>query len=497
MAQFFRHTRSLLLPFAAALFSLIFSCTPAHAINELVVGSFLDPGVGTLSRGGLEKLPRQQEALDFTAPLFLDSKGRYRVEAGYESQPTARIYSGGWKGSRADSERVATSLAAPFSLWGGALQGSVAAGYSFDSFKVQADNDTEGTFVHVDERFRARQAGVSLSALGRIRLGVSIIGSDYRDRPEIPLELEVAPASWFKLGYKRSYSDFAEDIGLTLQGHQGNLPLKLLDTLDELYGVLDYRGLYIKYAQELSVPDNRRVEARLQLPYSLYLVGDYRRRDFAPIDQGISVDGQPGGTLKATFKKNEYRAGLGAQLSSHWSVEANYRHSEIATEGGGIADTRTIAGFWPSLLLGNYNYLASASLASDQYHLGGQYQGEHFSFGVGVQYLDLRPAARIDYWRAALFGLGRAGAETKELTVDRIGMIFLATGIGYTWKNFEVRYAVGQFIPVSEHDTAASSSAPGSGGGGGGGGNLFSRLGDKIAHYPGGGVQRLLLSLVF
>jgi hypothetical protein len=496
MLQFFRHTRSLLLQSATALFFLFLYSTPSHAINELVVGTFLDDGVETLSRGGLEKLPRQQEALDFTAPLFLDSKGRYRVEAGYESQPTARIYGGGWKGSRADSERVATSLAAPFSLLGGALQGSVAAGYSFDSFKVKADNQTEGTFVHVDERFRARQAGVYLTALGRIYLGVSLIDSDYRDHLEIPLELEVAPTSWFKLGYKHSYSDFAEDIGLNLQGHQGDLPLKLLETLDELYGVLDCRGIHVKYAQELNTPDNRRIEARLQLPGSLYLIGDYRRRDFAPIDQGLSVDGQPGGTLKARFRKSEYRAGLGAQLSSHWSVEANYRHSEIATEGGGIANTQAIAGFWPSLLLGNYNYLASASLATDQYHLGGEYQGEHFSFGLGMQYLDLRPAARIGYWRATLFGLGKEGAVTKQLTVDRIGMIFLATGMGYKWKNFEVRYAVGQFIPVSEHDTAASSTAPGSGVGGGGG-NIFSRIGDKITHYPGGGVQRLLLSLVF
>ena len=480
--------------FLLSLVFLLLTATPSHAFNELLVGTFLDDGVGALSRGGLEKLPRQQESLDFGAPLFLDSKGTYRLEAGYESQPTARIYSGRWNGSRADSERVVSSLAAPFSLWGGQLNGSVAAGYGLDAFKVKADSDQEATSVHVKESFQAIQGGVYLAALGKVSLGISVIDSDYRSRPEIPLELEVAPFSFLKLGYKHSYSDFAASIDLTLLGHQGNLPLKLMESLDELYGVLDYGGLHLKYAQELAKADNRRVEGRLQLPGSLYLVGDYRRRDFAPIDQGFTVDGQDGGTLKARLRKSEYRAGLGAQISSRWSLEANYRHSDIATDGGGIVSTRAVAGFWPSLLVGNYNYLTAASLSTDQYHLGAEFQGESFSFGLGAQYIDLRPSARVEYWRGVIFGLGRAGADTKELTVDRIGMIFLAMGVGYKWTNFEARYAVGQFIPVSAHDSAPDS---GSSDSGSGGGNVLSRLGDVITHYPGGGVQRLLISAFF
>jgi hypothetical protein len=465
--------------------------------NSGAMSYFLDDGVRSLARGGLETLPRQQEALDFTAPLFLDSKGTFRVEAGHESQPAARIYRGGWHGSSAGFQRLDTTLAAPLTFLGGKVKGSVAAGYGYDSFKIKADNETEGTFVHVDEKSAARKGGLFLAAFDRVSLGVSLIATDYRNRPEVPLELEISPSSWFKAGYKHSYSDLAAKVDLTLLGHQGNLPLGLLETIDELYGVLDYRGFRLKFAQELGKPDNRRLEARLQLPGTLYLVGDYRRRDFAAIDQDFTVDAQPGGTLKAALRRSEYRAGVGAQLTSHWSLEANYRHSDIGVDGGGIASSRAVAGFWPSLLVGNYNYLASASLAADQYHLGAEYQGERFSFGAGVQYIDLKPSARIDYWRGVLFGLGRAGADTQQLTVDRIGMLFLATGVGYKWQHFELRYAVGQFIPVYTHDTARSAASSSPGSGSGGAGDIFSRISDKVTHYPGGGVQRLLLSMFF
>jgi hypothetical protein len=481
----------------SALLAFFASSAPAHAFNELLVGSFLDDGVAALARGGLEKLPREQESLDFSAPLFLDSKGRYLIETGYESQPTARIHNGAWQGSRADSERLDTAVAAPFSLRNGALKGSVAAGYGYDFFQVKADNAREGTFVGVNETVRSFKGGVHLSAWERVSLGVSLIGTDYRNYLEVPLELAVAPTDWLTLGYQHSYSDFDARIDLTMMGHQGTLPLKLPETLDELYGVLDCRALRVKYAQELKTPENRRIEGRLLLPGSLYLVGEYRHRDFAPIDQDIEVDGLPGGTLKAALKRTEYRAGIGARLSSRWSVEANYRHGAIAVDGGGIASSRAVAGFWPSLLVGNYNYLASASLESDQYHIAAEYRGDRFSFGLGAQYLDLRPNARVDYWRGILFGLGRAGEETKQLTVDRIGMLFLAAGVGYTWRNFELRYAVGQFIPVWVHDTDQAGPAGAPASGGGGGGDIFSRLGDKIARYPGGGIQRLLLSATF
>jgi hypothetical protein len=495
MHMVLRYLRFLPLISLTGLLFLLLAATPSHAFNEILVGTFLDDGVGALSRGGLEKLPRQQESLDFNAPLFLDSNGTYRVEAGYGSQLTARIYSGRWKGSRAGSERLETAVAAPFSLWGGELKGSVAAGYGFDSSEVKADNAKEDIFVHLDEKFQAVKGGIYLKAFERVSLGVSIIGTDYRNAPEIPLELEVSATPWLRVGYKHSYSDFAASIDLNMLGHEANLPLKMLETLDELYGVLDYGALHLKYAQELNKADNRRFEARLALPASLYLIGDYRRREFAAIDQDLTADGNPGGTLKGTLRKSEYRAGLGAQLSSRWSVEANYRHSDMAVDAGGIASSSAVAGFWPSLLVGNYNYITSASLAADQYHLGGEYQGERFSFGLGLQYLDLKPDARVDYWRSLIFGLGRAGADTKQLSVDRVGMIFLSTGVGYKWKNFEARYAIGQFIPVSVHDTAQDdpSSTPSTGGGN----NIFSSIADKITHYPGGGIQRLLLSVLF
>ena len=483
---------------SAALLFVLLLPTASLAFNELLVGTFLDDGVTSLARGGLERLPREPESLDFNAPLFLDSKGSFKVETGYEGQLTARVHSGRWKGSFADSERLETSVAAPFTLFGEALKGNVAAGYGFDAFEVKAENGREDTFVHQNERFQAVKGGIFVKVFKRVSLGVSIISTDYRATPEFPLELEVAPLSWFKAGYKHSYSDFATSIDMRKLGHEGNLPIKLLETLDEIYGVLDKGAVHLKYAQDLRVTGNRRVEGKIALPASCYLVGDYQHRDFAPISQEFSVDGRPSGTLGGSLRKKGYRAGIGGQLSNRWSVEANYRHSDISVDAGGIADSRSIAGFWPSLLVGNYNFVTSASLAADQYHLGGEYQGERFSFALGMQYLDLKPAARVDYWRNVIFGLGTAGAETRQLSVDRIGMIFLGAGIGYQWKNFDLRYAAGQFIPVSVHETTTpEESTPSSGQGSGGGRGFFSRVADKIGRYPGGGLHRLRLAVVF
>lgn len=481
------------------LLGVLIASTPVYAFDELLIGSLVDDGVTALARGGLERLPHKSETLDFEAPLSLDSQGHYRIETGYQGQLAARIYKGRWNGSRAGSERLDTAVAAPFSIMGGALRGSVAAGYDFDSVELKADNAHEDTFVHVNERFETVKGGIFLQAFERVSLGISILDTDYRDSPEMPLELEISPTSWLKFGYKHSYLDFVAEIDLSLSGHQANLPLELLETLDEFYGVLDYGALHVKYAQELEKAQSRRLEARLQLPGSLYLLGEYQDREFAALDEDFTADGNPGGTLKGTLKRKEYRAGLGAQLSSRWSVEANYRHSDFAVNAGGIANSSAVAGFWPSLLVGNYNYLTSAALDADQYHLGGEYQGECFSFGLGAQYLDLKPEASIEYWRSLLFGLGRAGAETKQLSVDRIKMIFLSMGVGYQWKNLEIRYAVGQFIPISVHDTteAASSGDSGSGEGGDSGSDFFSSAWDKIKNYPGGGVHRLTLSMVF
>ena len=305
------------------LLAVLFASTQAYAFDKLLIGSLLDDGVSALARGGLERLPHKSDTLDFHAPLSLDSQGDYRFETGYQGQRAARIYRGRWKGSRAGSERLDTALAAPFSLWGEAIQGSVAAGYGLDSVELKADNATEDTFVQVKEKFESVQGGIFLRAFERVSLGVSVISTDYRDHLEIPLELEVSPTPWLKVGYKHSYIDFAAEIDLNLSGHQANLPLSILETVDELYGVLNYGPLHLRYAQELKETHNRHLEARLLLPASLYLVGEYQRREFAAIDEDFTADGNPGGTLKGTLRRKEYRAGVGAQLSSRWSVEAN------------------------------------------------------------------------------------------------------------------------------------------------------------------------------
>ncbi|WP_143424235.1 hypothetical protein [Geoanaerobacter pelophilus] len=459
--------------------------------------TFLDRGVTAVARGGLGKLPAEPEALDFEAPLYLDSKEGYRIETGYEGRLTAKVYDGRWKGSIADSDRLETAVAASFSLSGGSIKGSVAAGYGYNGYEIRAVNSKEDTYVHAKENFEAVKGGVYLNAFGKVSLGASIIDTEYRKAPEIPLQLEVSAPQWLKVGYQHSYSNFATDLDLRLLGHEGNLPLKSLESIDSLYLKLDYRGIRGKLSQELGVAKNRMVEAKVDLPKSWYLVGAYHRRDYEDINQGFTVDGTPSGYVKGALRKEAIRAGVGKKLQGGWNLEANFRHGSTAFDGGGGASSLAVAGFWPSLIVGNYNYLTSASISANQYHIGGEFTGERYSFGVGMQYIDLKPAAQVDYWRSSIFGLGSSGADSKKLTVQRIDMIFLGAGIGYRWKHIEAKYAMGQFIPVSVRDNKEEPPPSPATPGGGGGSSIFPEIADKIRHYPGGGLHRLLVSVTF
>jgi hypothetical protein len=476
---------------------LLFAPPSSFALSDLLVGSFIDDGLPSLSRGGLKQLPQRQESLDFSAPLFLDSQGKFRVDTSYENQRTLRIYNGRWSGTHAYSERLESSAAAPFSLWGGRLKGDAGAGYGFRSVDIEAKNSREGIFVSGQENVEGGKGGVYLNAVDRVALGVALISKNLRGGMEVPIEAEVTALPYLKLGYKRSFAELASDLQLTLSGHQGDLSLENVEEINELYAVLDYGNrIYVKFANELRQTGNSRMEARINLPAPLYLTGSYNRRNLAGIDETISVDAKPGGTFHGDFKDSEYRVGAGAALSQRWTVEGNYRHGNFSTEGGGVGSSSAVAGFWPSLLLGNYNYLYSASIATDQYHLGAEYQGERFSFGIGCQYLDVRPQAKLDYWRSVLFGIGHTDAGTMKLKTDRIEMIFFSLGLGYRWSNVSLRYAVGQFIPIATHDTDQQPAQQTSSGGGGGS-DFFSSVADKIKHNPGGNLQRVSLIVTF
>jgi hypothetical protein len=484
---------------SASVLLVIFNPGTSSAITDLLVGSFIDDGVSALSRGGLEQLPRRQESPDFNAPLFLDSQGKYRVDTFYENQRTVRIYHGRWGGTHAYSDRLETSGAVPFSLYGEKFKGNVSAGYGYRSVDIGAENGKEGIFVSSAEKLEAGKGGIYLRALDRFSLGVALISNQLRSGLEVPVEAEVEAVPYLKAGYKRSYVDFDSSIDVTLSGHSGNIPLKYVEEINELYAVLDYRNIvYVKFANELQRSGNRRVEGKLSLPASVYVVGNYAKREFAGIDQAFTADGHPGGNFQGSFRKSEFRVGVGAALSDTWCVEGNYRHGALSSEGGGIASSSAVASFWPSLLIGDYNYIYAASLSSDQYHLAAQYQGNRFSFGAGFQYLDLKPQAKLDYWRSVLFGLGKTGAGNLNLTTDRVQMIFLSLGLGYRWQNVSVKYAFGQFVPIGSHDTDEKPAQTSSGGGGGGGGSdVFSSIADKINYNPGGNIQRLILTLTF
>ncbi len=476
-------------------FIFLASPPPVSAFSDLLAGTLIDGGTSALGRGGMERLPSRQETLDFNSPLYLDSNGKYRVEAAYEYQPTAYIYSGRWEGSKATSDRLELAGAAPFSIWGGNLEGSIAAGYGYRASTVRADSEIEELHFHTSDHFDWGAAGTALKIRDRVSLGISLLDSDYRRKVEVPCELEVGVAPWLKIGYRRSYLDFASNVDVSISGHYGNLPLHLQQELNQIGGTVDLKGVHLKYYQDVQKPRNRNGEARVDLPGGYYLVGSYSDLDADLMDVGFTADGNPGGRLKAALQKRLYRVGAGWQISERWNTEINYRRMNLDLDGGGFANSSAVVDFWPSLLIGNYNYIASARIDSSQYHASAEYRGERFQFSAGLQYLDIRPAAKIDYWRSQFLGLGTAGAGTTELAVDRIQMLFLAFGVGYQFNKLQLRYAFGQFIPFNAHDKEPEPSTPDTGSGDGG--NPFSSAWDKVRHYPGGGVHRIQLSVSF
>lgn len=477
--------------------SLSLLSRPCFAYTE-IVGFFLDDGVGSLARGGLKRLPESQEKLDFDSPLNLDSGGRIRTEVSFEHQRTIRVYNGRWAGSHAYSDQLEGAVAAPFSLWDGALAGDFAVGYGYHSFDVKAENRDEDIFIAASDRFAAKKAGLFLKAMDTVSLGVALVDTDYRSHPEIPVEVSITPVEHVSVAYKRSYKDIAGNFYGLISGSNGSVPLLYAEEKNELSVKGEYKGIVMaQYAQEPGHPGNKRLTGRLELPWSAYLAGDYNRRSFT-FDQDLYVEGGNGGYLKGEGDWREYRIGVGIDLGSRWNVEANFRRQSLNSNGGGIANSSAILNFWPSLLVGDYNHLYSVALESYQYHLGAEYKGEKAFFGVGCQYLDIRPVAEMKYWRSQLFGLGSTGEGTLELDTDRIRMFFLSFGAGYRWDSASVSFAFGQFIPIDTHErSTAETTSPSSETGGSGSSNLFSKIGDYINRNPGGNILRFMAKFYF
>ncbi|HBG04179.1 MAG: hypothetical protein A2075_16020 [Geobacteraceae bacterium GWC2_58_44] len=480
------------------LFLLLVLLLPASAqAYTQIIDLFVDDGVDALRRGGVKELPREQERLDFSDPLSLDAKGSYRVDLFYEHQRTVRVFNGRRAGSHAFAQRLDTAVAAPFSLLDRKVTGSLAAGYGYDSIDVSATGTGNDISVASRERFAATKGGLYLNLFDLLKVGASVLGTDYRDEPEVPVEAELALTDFLKVGYKRSYLDLAGDFGLQRLGKSGLVPVHYGEENHEVYVAADYRGLfYGRYAVEPGDTGQRRFEGKLALPYALYLVGDCRQRDFS-FFQDFTVDQRPGGYLRGEGSYRGYRAGIGIDPSAKWNLEANYRHWDFKSGGGGIANSSAVVDFWPSLLVGNYNHLYNLALSADHYHLGTEYKGDRFIFGGGIQYIYLKTAAELEYWRSVLFGFGRAGENTIELETDRVKLLFLSLGLGYRWQHVAVSYSFGQFIPLGTRDNQAVEPESTEGAGGSGGKSDFGSIMDKISHNPGGNMQRFLLTVTY
>ena len=469
--------------------------SPCFAYTE-ITGFLIDDGVATLARGGMKQLPGNQEKLDFNSPLFLDSNGKIRSDISFEHQRTIRVYSGSRAGSHAFSDQLDTAVAAPFSLWGGNLSGDIATGYGSRSFDVKAESSVNDFSIASSERFSAVKGGLFLKVLDKVSMGVSAVDTDYRSHPEIPIEVSIKPIEYFSFGYKRSYIDIAGNFSALISGHNGTVPLAYAEEKNELSLKGEYKGFIMaRYAQELRHTGNKSIIGRLELPGSLYLVGDYATRSFI-LDQNFFVDQLSGGYLKGGGSWKEYRVGAGVDLGSHWNIEANFRHQNLDSSGGGIVNSSAVLDFWPSLLAGNYNHIYDVSLTSDQYHMGAEYRGMNTRFGFGCQYLDLRPVAEITYWRSLLFGFGQTGLETLKLDIDRIQLLFLSFGAGYHWDMASLNFAFGQFIPIATHKRSTAAN-PASSVGISDGKDIFSKIGDYINRNPGGNIVRIMASFYF
>ena len=490
--------RTFIIKLLSLLFIFLFPQN-SDAFSE-IPGLFIDEGVGTLARGGMKRLPENQETLDFNSPLFLDSYGKIKTEVVYEHQRTIKEFNGNWAGSHAYSERQETAVAAPYSLFGGKLVGSIAAGYGNVSYDVDASSTREDVFISASEQFYTVKGGLFLKALDKVSLGLSVIDTDHRNHPDIPIEINIEPVEYLSIGYKRSFTDITWKFSGFISGSKLTFPVVSAEEQHELILKGVYKKIIIaQYAQNIQHPENNRFTGRVELPGQMYFVGEYTRHIFE-LNEDFFVNSVSGGNLKGGGAWRELRIGIGVDISSHWNIEANARHQNLESTGGGIANSSAVVGFWPSLIVGKYNHLYAVDLETDQYHLGAEYKGTNATFGMGCQYIDIKPVATMTYWRSLIFGLGKADQKTIQLDTDRIKLLLISLGGGYRWDMFSINVALGQFIPIATHERNTGANVPPSGGNGGGSNsfnNIWSDVKDFFNRNPGGNIVRLMASFYF
>jgi len=475
----------------------------ANAFSE-VQNYFLDGGVRTLGRGGFAPVGTEPESMVLDDPLTLriaSSAEKLRFETTYEYQRILKLYSGRWKGTHADSDTFETVAAIPFSFMKDDLKLIVAIGYAFKGNNVHAFSEKDKTDLTTNSNYDSVRGGLFLSYREKLMAAMTIDGNDYVSGVQLPFEVRIQPIEAFALGYRQNYFHFKADIQANITGNNGMIPFSYNQQRRQLYGeVTLFDDLFLRIGADPANLDNLYGEGRMQLPYGFYLAGSVSQQKIDDLRQPFTVGNDPGGHIDVRLKDFRYRIGVGFDINDQWNTEFNYVHSKLELDGGGVANARAVVDFWPSLIVGNYNYLYSGGVSTDQFQLSGAYQGTRCSFQTGIQYIHMQPSFQLDYWRSALFGFGRAGAGNERLTTDSVDIVGLFFGFGYRLGPATFNYAIGQFIPFATHENKADSSEPGggsSGSGSGGGKDVFEQIGDKISHHPGGLIQRLQLTVEF
>ena len=464
---------------------------------------FLDSGVRTLGRGGVAAINAEPEALSLDDPysLRIAERNRYRIDATYEYQRILRLYDGNWQGTKVASDALETVIAAPFSFLGEDLKLVAAAGYKYDGHDINVTNQQEEVEINSNSHFNAGRAGFLASWRGVLSAAFTLDANEYSGSIELPFEVKVTPFQQISFGYKQGYHHLKSDIALKISGKSGAIPFAYTQNQRQLYfeSRLWDDKFYLRVGVDPTNPSKLDAVTKIKLPHHLYVVGSLRQWEEDMRQPFGLADGLPGGYIDAFLKQTSYRIGMGWDITEQWNVETNYISSQLEMNGGGAANARAVVDFWPSLVVGNYNYLYAGGVKVDQVHVAAEYKKDRFSFESGLQYLQIKPSFDLNYWRGILFGLGRAGEDNISLTTDRIDMIGLFLGFRYRLGPATFQYALGQFIPVATHEKEGSGATGGGAADSGGGDskNIFEQIGDKISNHPGGLIQRLQLTVEF
>lgn len=486
---------------AVLCFCMVAAVTESASGFSEVQNYFLDSGARALGRGGFAPIDADPEAVSLDDPLSLriaSTAKKVRLDTTYEYQRILRVYGGRWQDSHAYSDALETVAAMPFSLMGDDLKLTAAVGYASNGNDVRAYSKQGGIDLSTDTTLDAVRGALLLSYRDHFMAAMTLDGNDYVSGIQIPFEVRIQPIHELAIGYHQSYFHFKNDIQVTISGKSGLIPFSYNQLRRELYAEVNLLedNLYLHMGIDPGNLDNLYGEGRIGLPYGFYLAGSVTQQGIDGLRQPFTVSNSPGGYIDVRLNNIQSRVGIGFNINGQWNTEFNYVHSQLDFNGGGIADARAVVDFWPSLIVGNYNYLYSGGVSTDQFQLGGTYEGDRWSFQTGLQYIHLEPSFNLDYWRSVLFGFGRTGAGNVTLTTDSIDMIGLFFGVGYRMGPASFKYALGQFIPFASHENK-----PETGGGAappsGGGKDFFGQIGDKISHHPGGLIQRLQLTVEF